>query len=139
LHPSGLPPLRAAFERERALAAPGRADPDASGVLVLAPDGRARLCTPAAEAWLQSLREMECGGEGWLPTPVGSALARLRAAPDGLLSPAVTVPTPAGRLRVEASFTSEGMGSWSCWRRSGRPPHPSRRRPGRSRRAIWRS
>jgi hypothetical protein len=51
--------LRTALERERATAMPLPTTPGASGVLVLAPDGRERLITPVAEGWLRVLRDSE--------------------------------------------------------------------------------
>ncbi|HEX2186218.1 MAG TPA: helix-turn-helix transcriptional regulator [Chloroflexota bacterium] len=93
--------LRAAFARERALASADAA-PDASGILILGPDGRVRFSTPAAEAWSARLRDAAKEGHGPLPTAVWAAVAGLRGRLDGAAS-ALVVPTGAGPVRVEAS------------------------------------
>jgi DNA-binding CsgD family transcriptional regulator len=98
--------LRAALDQERALTV-GSTILEASGVLVLGPDGRERIRTPAASVWLDALRQAEMGGNARLPAAVAGALAGLRAGMEGLTHPTVRVATPAGLLRVEASPSSE--------------------------------
>jgi DNA-binding CsgD family transcriptional regulator len=98
--------LRAALDRERALAVGGTAL-EAAGVLVLGPDGREGVRTPAASVWLDALRQAETGGSARLPAAVAGAVAGLRAGIDELTHTMVRVATPAGLLRVEASPSSE--------------------------------
>jgi DNA-binding CsgD family transcriptional regulator len=92
--------LRAAFDRERALGSANRADPEVWGVLVLASNGHVQSSTPAAENWLKALQEADAVLEHHLPTGVWSAIAGLRA---GEQSASVSVLTPKGQLRIEAS------------------------------------
>ena len=95
--------LQAAFDRERAAAVGTREDiTDASGVLVLAANGRERFHTPVAEKWIEVLRRVEVGDD-YLPGAVRSAVAGLSAGLDGAAHTRVRVTTPLGRLRVEAS------------------------------------
>jgi DNA-binding CsgD family transcriptional regulator len=95
--------LQAAFDRERAAAAGTKEDiTDASGVLVLAANGRERFHTPVAEKWIEMLRRVEVGDD-YLPGAVRSAVAGLSAGLDGAAHTRVRVTTPLGRLRVEAS------------------------------------
>jgi DNA-binding CsgD family transcriptional regulator len=98
--------LRAALDRERALTA-GGTTLEASGVLVLGPEGRERVRTPAASVWLDALRQAEMGGNARLPAAVAGAVGGLRAGIDGLTHAMARVMTPAGLLRVEASPSSE--------------------------------
>ena len=96
--------LRAAFDRERtAVSGMGEADPDASGVLMIAANGREQFRTPAADAWINLLQQTEVGGEGYLPGAVSAAVAALRAGLDGVRHAKVRAWTPAGPLRVEAT------------------------------------
>jgi DNA-binding CsgD family transcriptional regulator len=95
--------LRLSIERERAQRHPAGTTPDASGILMLGPDGRVRLSTPAGEAWLEVLQGLEAGTRDRLPTGIWTTLAAWRAQRGGRLFPAVRVPTPTGILRLEAS------------------------------------
>lgn len=96
--------LRAAFDRERAAAiGVGDGGPDASGVLVLAANGREQFRTPAADMWLDLLRRAEVGGEEYLPGAVSTVVAALRAGLDGVHHATVRAWTRAGPLRVEAA------------------------------------
>lgn len=103
--------LRAALDHERAVlhgqAVPEQARP--SGILLLAPNGRVRFQTPAAEAWLRALRAAE-GGGGGVPLVVWSTLAGLRAGASGAGGAVVRVPTPMGPLRIEATPSDERGG-----------------------------
>lgn len=98
--------LAAAFARERALF-PEATDnaPDASGIVLLNPDGRIRFVTPAGEAWLRLMHDGSSNGSGGLPTAVASALAAFRAgsAADSAVTHSLVAPTPSGPVRVEAS------------------------------------
>src|SRR5689334_16168290 len=99
--------LHAAFTRERARASLLQTRCDVTGVLLLSPDNTVKVTTPAAETWLNLLREREQQGAASLPTAVLSALASLHTRGHHPLTPVVLVPTPVGVLRVEASRTSE--------------------------------
>ena len=95
--------LHSAFDRERAAAVGVKEhSTDASGVLVLAANGREQFRTPVAEKWIEVLRRVEVS-DGYLPQAVQSAVAGLRAGSEGTLHTRVRVTTPLGRLRVEAS------------------------------------
>ena len=95
--------LHAAFDRERAALDGAREhSTDASGVLVLAANGREQFRTPVAEKWIEVLRRVEVS-DGYLPQAVQSVVAGLRAGLEGTLHTRVRVTTPLGRLRVEAS------------------------------------
>ncbi len=98
--------LDAAFTREQAAATTGTVQPDAAGVVVLAPDGKVRFCTPAAAAWFGVLRdtlEPAAPGVVRLPTSVLAAVAGLRAGRDNGASGRILAPTPSGFVRIEAS------------------------------------
>ena len=96
--------LRAAFDRERAaVSGVGEAGPDASGVLMIAANGREQFRTPAADAWIDLLQQTEVGGEEYLPGAVCTAVAGLRAGLDGAHHATIQAWTPAGALRVEAA------------------------------------
>jgi DNA-binding CsgD family transcriptional regulator len=96
--------LRAAFDRERAdVSGVGDAGPDASGVLMLAANRREQFCTPAADAWIDLLRQTEVGGERYLPGAVCAVAAGLRAGLDGAHHATVRAWTPGGRLRIQAA------------------------------------
>ena len=116
--------LRAAFDRERAAAfGMGDVGPDASGVLVLAANGREQFRTPAADMWLDLLRRAEVGGEEYLPGAVSAAVAALRAGLDGTLHATVRAWTPVGSLRVEAA-PGDDNGAVSVVMTPERPPVP---------------
>ena len=100
--------LRAAFDRERAAAfGMGEAALDASGVLMMAANGREQFRTPAADAWIDLLQQMEVGGDGRLPGAVSSAVAGLRAGLDGAHHATVRAMTPHGPLRIQAAPADE--------------------------------
>jgi DNA-binding NarL/FixJ family response regulator len=95
--------LQAALDRERAAAVGTSEDTaDASGVLVLAANGRERFHTPVARKWIEVLRNVEVGDD-YLPGAIRSAVAGLSAGLHGAAHTRVRVTTPLGRLRVEAS------------------------------------
>ncbi|HET7273315.1 MAG TPA: LuxR C-terminal-related transcriptional regulator [Rubrobacter sp.] len=96
--------LRAAFDRERAaVSGAGKAGPEASGVLMIAANGREQFRTPAADTWLDLLRRSEAGSDRELPGAVSAAVAALRAGLDGARHATVRAWTLAGPLRVEAA------------------------------------
>jgi DNA-binding CsgD family transcriptional regulator len=96
--------LRAAFDREQAAAfGVEEAGPEAPGVILLAPSGREQLRTPAAEVWLDLLRQSEAGSTGRLPGAVYGVVAGLRAGLDGARHATVRAWTPKGQLRVQAA------------------------------------
>ena len=116
--------LRAAFDRERAVVSGvGEADPDASGVLMIAANGREQFRTPAADAWIDLLQQTEVGGKGYLPGAVSAAVAALHAGLDGARHGTVRAWTPAGPLRVEAAPGDE-RGAVSVVLTPERPPVP---------------
>jgi DNA-binding CsgD family transcriptional regulator len=94
--------LGAALAREQALVGTEMPAPDATGVLILAPDGVPRVVTPAGERWIDLLQDPGDRGDGALPTAVWSAMAGLSASIDNVAH-AVVAPTRAGLVRVEAS------------------------------------
>ena len=112
--------LRAAFEREHALASIDSSGPDVAGVLVLGPDRRLLFHNAAAEQWCDRLRAREAEG-GRLPTAVVSAAACLQAGKDSSDHRIVRVPTQVGNIRVEASFGLED-GSTTIVLSPERPP-----------------
>jgi DNA-binding NarL/FixJ family response regulator len=81
----------------------GEAGPDASGVLMIAANGREQFRTQAADAWFDLLQQTEVGGEEYLPGAVCTAAAGLRAGLDGAHHATVRAWTPAGAVRVEAA------------------------------------
>ncbi len=116
--------LRAAFDRERAaVSGVGEAGPDASGVLMIAANGREQFRTPAADMWLDLLRRAEVGGEEYLPGAVSAAVAALRAGLDGARHATVRAWTLAGPLRVEAA-PGDDRGAVSVVLTLERPPVP---------------
>lgn len=116
--------LRAAFDRERAAAiGMGETGPDASGVLVLAANGREQFRTFAADAWIDLLRRAKVDGEEYLPGAVSAAVAALRAGLDGAHHATVRAWTPAGPLRVEAA-PGDDRGAVSVVLTPERPPVP---------------
>lgn len=92
--------LAAAIAREQAarLAVP---DEQATGIVVLAPDGDQTFATPAGEQWLGLLREGEARADTQLPTPVISVVAGLQS--TGGARQLVTAPTALGSITIEAS------------------------------------
>jgi DNA-binding CsgD family transcriptional regulator len=113
--------LAAALARERALAT--TAGPDASGILVLDPDRRVQLLTPAAETWGRLLRDAGGTGESSLPTAVWSAIAGLQAAGDARVAGRVMAVTAAGQVQIEASPAGPD-GSIAVVFAPRRPPAP---------------
>lgn len=102
--------LRCGFNHERAACAETMPASNAFGIILLDSNGQVRFRNPAAEAWIQLLRDTwfpETRGKVRLPTAVWSAVQRLRSAPDELIERGVLVPTSAGLLRVEASAGGE--------------------------------
>ncbi len=95
--------LRAAFARERAACDVALTMPDASGVIVLEPDGRVRFSTPAGEAWAKRLRDTDQARHDPLPTAIWSAVARLRAEADSPSAGTLVASTDGGAVRIEAS------------------------------------
>jgi DNA-binding CsgD family transcriptional regulator len=103
--------VRAALARERAGTAAG-GDPDAApgpaiGVIVLGRDGRVQSRNPAADGWIEALRETwmpRSPGIPQLPTAVWTALAALRAAGEEPAAPVLHVPSARGLVRIEASW-----------------------------------
>jgi len=114
--------LRAAFEREHALASIDSSEPDVAGVLVLAPHRRLLFHNAAAERWCDLLRATEAEG-GHLPTAVLSAVACLQAGTDTSNQRIVRVPTQVGTIRVEASLGVED-GSMTIVLTPEHPPAP---------------
>jgi DNA-binding CsgD family transcriptional regulator len=112
--------LSSAFEYERALCT-AEVGPDDSGILVLEPDGRVRVSTPAAETWSKLLRDSGMKQEKMLPTAIWSAVARLRSGQEKATDRVLHVWTPAGNLRVEASQGGED-GSTAVLLAPERPP-----------------
>jgi DNA-binding CsgD family transcriptional regulator len=114
--------LRAAFDRERAaVSRVGDAGPDASGVLMIAANGREQFRTPAADMWLDLLRRSEAGSDRHLPGAVSVAVAALRTGLDGARHATVRALTPAGPLRVEAA-PGDDRGAVSVVLTLERPP-----------------
>jgi DNA-binding CsgD family transcriptional regulator len=99
--------LSSAFTHERALASHSQTGTDASGILLLAPNGHVTFHTPPTESWITLLRHEEESLASHLPTAIWSALAQLRAVTGKSAQPVVRVPTSAGTLRVEASRGSD--------------------------------
>jgi DNA-binding CsgD family transcriptional regulator len=101
--------LSSAFAHERALASHAGTGTDASGILLLTPNGQVIFRTQAAEMWINRLQQVEGSLVSHLPTAVWSALARLQALPttENSIQAIVRVPTFGGMLRVEASRGSE--------------------------------
>ncbi len=95
--------LQMALNREHAMGSVNTADCGACGVLVLAPNGQVRLCTPVAETWLNVLQDADVSQEHHLPTVIWSVIAGLRAGGQRSTPTRVSVPTPNGTLRIEAS------------------------------------
>jgi DNA-binding CsgD family transcriptional regulator len=94
--------LGAALLREQAWGAgDSHAGPDAAGVLLLSPDLRVTLCTPAGEAWLARLHDADRAGHEPLPTALWAAVAGVRAGRGAVQ--VVRAQSPDGPLRVEAS------------------------------------
>jgi DNA-binding CsgD family transcriptional regulator len=93
--------LAAALAREHATAA-ADGGPDASGVVLVGPNGQITLSTAPGETWLARLRAAERGAAEELPTAAWAALAAVRAG-EGRPAGVVTAPVPGGTLRVEAA------------------------------------
>jgi DNA-binding CsgD family transcriptional regulator len=115
--------LHAAFARECAANHLSTPVPEATGILVLDADLSIRLSTPAAETWCTLVRDAERHGHSPLPGAVWSALAGLRAAEGSRLASTVIAPSPAGRVRVEASRAGPD-GAVAVVLSSERPPAP---------------
>jgi DNA-binding CsgD family transcriptional regulator len=113
--------IAASLARERAMR-DGEL-PDASGILVLGPDGDVRFGTPAGETWLALLGRIDRGMGDPLPTAVRSAVAALRAGSDGAMVGTVAVPVPGGVVRVEAS-PAGADGAVAIVLSGERPPPP---------------
>lgn len=119
--------FRAAFAREQATRRPDATGPDASGLLLLAPNGRIRFANAAASVWLDHLRESwqaEAPGVPRLPAAVWAAVAGLRSRDDTRAACVVCVLSPVGPLRVEASVGDEA-GSVAVILAPERPPAPA--------------
>jgi len=101
--------LCSAFAHESALASHAGTGTDASGILLLTPNGHMTFCTQAAEMWINWLQHEEGSLVSHLPTAVWSALASLQALTtmENSMQAVVRVPTSSGTLRVEASRGSE--------------------------------
>lgn len=103
--------VRAALTREQA-ALPVSEAPDAAiGVLALGHDGRLLVHNPAADRWIDALRETwmpRSPGIPQLPTAVWTALAALQSDRENPVSPVLHVPSARGPLRIEASWGSDG-------------------------------
>ena len=94
--------LGTALARERALVANG-ATPDSPGIVVLDPDGGVRFSTPAGDAWSALLRDAARESSADLPTALRAAAATLRPGAPAPIGRALTAPTAAGLVRLDAS------------------------------------
>jgi DNA-binding CsgD family transcriptional regulator len=99
--------LRSAFDRERANTILDLTSLEMTGVLILSPTKTVTMATPAAQAWMEYLRDNERLKGDHLPTAVASAVASLSPRVQELLPHTVFVATPTGPLRIEASLASE--------------------------------
>src|SRR5579864_1624070 len=99
--------LRSAFDRERANSPLDIASPEMTGVLILSPDKKVTMATPAALAWMEHLRTHEQLKATHLPTAIVSAVASLAPLAQELLPHAVLAAMPTGSLRIEASQVLE--------------------------------
>lgn len=101
--------LDAALARDRLRNVGEAALPDASGVLLVDRDGTIRFATPAGESWVDVLRVTDHERQTGLPSACWAAIADLRQRPATAMSSAVSVTTPNGNVRVEASpATADG-------------------------------
>ncbi len=116
--------IAAAIRRERAMttAPDGHATLGASGIVILDHAGGTRLTTPDGERWLDRLREMDHTDRSVLPTPLAAAVAGLRSGGAGEAS-RVTVGTPTGTVRIEASW-ADTAGSVALVITPAGPPEP---------------
>lgn len=95
--------IGAALARERAMNPVAGDGGENAGVLVLSDRGAIQFATPDGERWTDLLLSAEGAIDGPLPTAVWSVLARLRAGVDGAAAGVVTVQTPKGPVRLEAT------------------------------------
>jgi DNA-binding CsgD family transcriptional regulator len=112
--------IDAAIRREQATMAPGNA-PDTAGVILLSGDRRPTVSTPAGEYWLRRLRDADRDGHAPLPIAVWAAVAGLRS--GGTSARSLTVATPDGDVRIEASL-AEADGAVAIVVVPVRPPNP---------------
>jgi DNA-binding CsgD family transcriptional regulator len=118
--------LDASLAREQALLAHAPANqPDASGVLLLTPERRVLLASPAAETWLRLLADARREEHASLPTAVWTAAAGLGGGGNDVPRPVATVvvPSAVGLVRVEASPAGED-GSVAVVLAPVQPPGP---------------
>lgn len=102
--------IRAALSREKAAFVADDAPGAAIGVLALGGDGRVQFQNPAADVWIDALRETwmpQAPGIPQLPTAVWTALAALRSKEEEPASSVLHVPSARGALRIEASWGAE--------------------------------
>jgi DNA-binding CsgD family transcriptional regulator len=92
--------IAAALAREQSRAS-GPGEDEASGILIVGPDGRPQFATPAGEEWCRRITEPGLSEHGPIPTAVWAAIARLRG--EGGPSASLVVPAESGLVRIEAS------------------------------------
>ena len=94
--------LAVAQERDNALGHGTASSPMASGIMMVTDRGEVQFATPATEQWLARLGPRD----GQLPAPIWSAMAAFRVNQDAAAA-VVSVPTSAGRIRVEVSTAGD--------------------------------
>ena len=99
--------LGSAMDWERAHDSPRRTSPEVTGILLISQEKRLQMVTPAAQVWLDLLREKECASNAHLPTVVLSALARVQVSQQQIPSSSILTWTSVGLLRIEASLANE--------------------------------
>ena len=94
--------IRAVLDRDDALSNATTVTMDACGVLILAPNGSLRSCTPAAENWIKLLQDAGESQVDHLPSVIWSAIAGLRAGEPLSGQARVRASTRSGQVRIEA-------------------------------------
>jgi DNA-binding CsgD family transcriptional regulator len=77
--------------------------PDASGIVLLAPDGGVTFTSPASEQWLRLLRDAGESSHAPMASAIWSARAALLSSSGERAASSLVVPTASGPARIEAS------------------------------------